>query len=120
MFARALAGLILMPAQREFPVDPAEAGSGRHEHMRVLAAEERMSILDALENLERSPGLHRGPSELLEPVMDPIEQVDLAIELVPSGGDHFVEPIPFAQFPKLGIIRGIELESPRVFVLHER
>jgi hypothetical protein len=61
-----------------------------------------------------------GPAEFLEPVVDPIQEKHLAIELILAGRYDFVELVLLAELLELRIVAAVELESLREVVLHQR
>jgi hypothetical protein len=88
--------------------------------MRVLRAEEGVSLLDRIENAEGARGTGGRLAKLFELVMRPVHEPHLPIELVLAGCDHLFQLVAFAKFLELWIIVGIEFEPPREFAFHQR
>src|SRR5262245_29939998 len=72
----------LMPPERDRSVHPTKAGGRGDEQLCVLRAEEPVSVVDGLKNLERALGVGGWVAKLFELVMRPIHQANLPIELV--------------------------------------
>src|SRR4051812_4057151 len=103
-----------MAAQCEGTIDPAEAGGGGYEDLGVLRAEEAVALIDGAEDLQCASGIGGWFAEFPELPVGPIEEEHLAIELVLSGGDDFIEPVVLSEFLQLRIVSQVELESAAV------
>src|SRR4051812_27826008 len=120
VFGGTASGVVLMTPEREWPIDPAKARRGRDKDLRILGAEEGLAILNSFQNRQGARSISGRLAELLELVVSPIHEKDLAVELVFARSDDLIKPIAAPKLSEFGIFEPVEAKAAAIVVFDKR